>query len=646
MAPEHLVVDEAWQAEAVRCAGAIFIGGHTAQVAGDYAIGSNHVLPTGGAARFRGGLSAADFVRIVSVQRLTARGLRAIAPTVVALATAEGLDRPRAIDPGEGAMTGEYERPTAAPGGLRLHLNENTAGCSPRVLAAIQELTGEDIAFYPDYADVERDTAAYLGVPREQVVLTNGLDEGIFVAVVAAARETVAGASTIRPEVIVPLPAFDMYGVTTRAVGGLPGGGDAGAGLRPAGGRTARGNHPAHAAGVHHEPEQPDRRPREPRRDRPRGSGAAGRGAGVRGRGVPRFLRRHRAPADREPPERHRRPHLRQGTRAGGTPRRMPDRASGHARADPADRAAVQPERLRCRRICAPRSPTARGWRGTSGRWSDRATLIYELCARLGLTCWTSGANFVLLRVGDRAADVVAKLAARGIFIRNRSGEPGCEGCVRITAGVVEHTAAVRRRPGGDPVRRAVIDRQTTETQIRLALTIEGRGRYEVSTGIRFLDHMLELFARHGAFDLSVAATGDLDVDQHHTVEDLGIALGEAVSKALGDRRGINRAGYFLMPMDETLGLAAIDLGGRPHAAVDLKLRVKRVGDLQAELLHDFFEGFAIGARANVHVKVLYGRSSHHHVEAVFKAFARALRVACSKDRQLARALPSTKGLI
>ena len=195
-------------------------------------------------------------------------------------------------------------------------------------------------------------------------------------------------------------------------------------------------------------------------------------------------------------------------------------------------------------------------------------------------------------------------------------------------------------------MRRAVIDRQTTETQIRLALTIEGRGRYEVSTGIRFLDHMLELFARHGAFDLTVTATGDLDVDQHHTVEDLGIALGEAVSKALGNRRGINRAGYFLMPMDETLGLAAIDLGGRPHAAVDLRLRVRRVGDLQAELLHDFFEGFAIGARANVHVKVLYGRSSHHHVEAVFKAFARALRVACSKDRQLARALPSTKGLI
>jgi len=195
-------------------------------------------------------------------------------------------------------------------------------------------------------------------------------------------------------------------------------------------------------------------------------------------------------------------------------------------------------------------------------------------------------------------------------------------------------------------VRRGVIDRHTTETKIKVRLDIEGRGRYSVRTGIRFLDHMLELFARHGAFNLEIAADGDLDVDQHHTVEDLGIALGEAVSQALGTRRGINRAGYFIMPMDETLAVAALDLGGRPHASVDLKLKVRRVGDLQAELIHDFFEGFAIGARANVHVKVLYGRSSHHHVEAVFKAFARALRVACSKDRQLARALPSTKGLI
>jgi imidazoleglycerol-phosphate dehydratase len=195
-------------------------------------------------------------------------------------------------------------------------------------------------------------------------------------------------------------------------------------------------------------------------------------------------------------------------------------------------------------------------------------------------------------------------------------------------------------------VRRAVIDRRTTETQIALTLRLDGTGRYDVRTGIRFLDHMLELVARHGGLDLTIRAAGDLDVDQHHTVEDLGIALGEAVSSALGTRRGINRAGYFVMPMDETLAVAAIDLGGRPHAVVGLPVRAARVGDLQTELVHDFFEGFAIGARANVHVKVMYGRSSHHQIEAVFKAFARALRVACAKDKRLARMLPSTKGLM
>lgn len=195
-------------------------------------------------------------------------------------------------------------------------------------------------------------------------------------------------------------------------------------------------------------------------------------------------------------------------------------------------------------------------------------------------------------------------------------------------------------------MRRATIRRHTKETQIDLSLTLEGRGRYDVRTGIRFLDHMLELFARHGGFDLVVEARGDLDVDQHHTVEDLGIALGEAVSAALGSRVGINRAGYFVMPMDETLAVAAIDLSGRAHTVVNLGVRVRLVGDLQTELVQDFFEGFAAGARANVHLKVMYGRSNHHRIEATFKAFARALRVACAKDKRLLKVLPSTKGLL
>ncbi len=194
--------------------------------------------------------------------------------------------------------------------------------------------------------------------------------------------------------------------------------------------------------------------------------------------------------------------------------------------------------------------------------------------------------------------------------------------------------------------RSARLERNTTETQISLALTIEGSGKYDVHTGIRFLDHMLELFARHGAFDLRLQCDGDLDVDQHHTVEDIGIGLGEAFTEALGDKRGILRAGYFLMPMDETLAAAAIDLSGRAAHAIDPQLRVRLVGDLQSELLADFFEGFARGARANVHIKVLYGRSNHHKVEAMFKAFARALRFACSRDQQLKSMLPSTKGLL
>jgi len=195
-------------------------------------------------------------------------------------------------------------------------------------------------------------------------------------------------------------------------------------------------------------------------------------------------------------------------------------------------------------------------------------------------------------------------------------------------------------------VRRGVIERQTTETSISIKLTLDGRGRYNVRTGVRFLDHMLELFTRHGGFDLRVRAEGDLDVDQHHTVEDIGIALGEAVEAALGSRRGINRAGYFVMPMDESIGVVAIDLGGRAHAVVDARVKTQKVGDLQADLLTDFFEGFARGARANVHLKVLYGRSDHHKVEALFKAFGRALRMACSRDRRLAKVMPSTKGLL
>ena len=194
--------------------------------------------------------------------------------------------------------------------------------------------------------------------------------------------------------------------------------------------------------------------------------------------------------------------------------------------------------------------------------------------------------------------------------------------------------------------RTARIQRNTKETQIELRLNLDGRGKSDISTGIGFFDHMLDLVTRHGGFDLRLKATGDLEVDQHHTVEDVGIALGEAVNAALGNKRGILRAGYFLMPMDETLAAAAIDLGGRAFCVVNAKFSARTVGGFQTELVEDFFQGFAQAARANVHLRVIYGRSSHHQVEAIFKAFARALRFAVSRDKRLRNVLPSTKELL
>jgi imidazoleglycerol-phosphate dehydratase len=195
-------------------------------------------------------------------------------------------------------------------------------------------------------------------------------------------------------------------------------------------------------------------------------------------------------------------------------------------------------------------------------------------------------------------------------------------------------------------MRKASIKRDTRETRISGSLAIEGRGQYEIATGIRFFDHMLELFTKHGGFDMKIIAKGDLDVDQHHTVEDVGIVLGQLFAKALGNRKGINRAGYFVLPMDETLAVVAVDLGGRPALVYKDLVKVRLVGDLQSELVEDFFGGFVNHAGANLHAKVLYGRSNHHKIEAIFKCLARAMKYACSTDERLKDQLPSTKGLL
>ncbi len=194
--------------------------------------------------------------------------------------------------------------------------------------------------------------------------------------------------------------------------------------------------------------------------------------------------------------------------------------------------------------------------------------------------------------------------------------------------------------------RTASIARKTGETDIRLSLTIDGTGKAEVATGIGFLDHMLILFAKHGLFDIIIQANGDLHIDDHHTAEDVCICLGQALDQALGERRGIVRTAHSYVPMDETLGFVALDLGGRPYCVFDAAFVTPRVGQLGTDLIGHLFESIAVHGRLNIHARVLYGHNDHHKVEALFKAFGRALDAATRVDPRLGGAVPSTKGTL
>lgn len=189
------------------------------------------------------------------------------------------------------------------------------------------------------------------------------------------------------------------------------------------------------------------------------------------------------------------------------------------------------------------------------------------------------------------------------------------------------------------------MERVTKETATVVQVDLDGSGQAEVATGLGFLDHMLEILALHAALDLVIEARGDLHVDEHHTVEDVGLGLGEALSRALGARRGIRRYG-FLVPMDESLAQVALDLGGRPYLVFDAGFERERVGDLPTELVQDFFKALSDALRATIHVKLHYGRNDHHKIEAIFKAFARALRMAIEEDPRFDGAVPSTKGVL
>jgi imidazoleglycerol-phosphate dehydratase len=194
--------------------------------------------------------------------------------------------------------------------------------------------------------------------------------------------------------------------------------------------------------------------------------------------------------------------------------------------------------------------------------------------------------------------------------------------------------------------RTATVSRRTAETSIDIALNVDGSGKFVTETGVGFFDHMLSHIAKHGVFDLEIRCTGDLWIDQHHTVEDCGIALGEALAQALGNKAGLVRAGSAYMPLDEALAFAAVDLSGRPYAQLDLKLLGREIGGMPPDLFDHFLESFAFAARLNMHVKVLEGVNDHHKVEAAFKALARALDAACRVDPRRGGDIPSTKGTI
>ena len=193
-------------------------------------------------------------------------------------------------------------------------------------------------------------------------------------------------------------------------------------------------------------------------------------------------------------------------------------------------------------------------------------------------------------------------------------------------------------------MRQATIHRKTQETTIDVVLNVDGSGRYSIATGIAFLDHMIEQVARHGLFDLDVKATGDLHVDAHHTVEDVGITIGQALAKAVGDKRGVRRYGHAYVPLDEALSRVVIDLSGRPGLEMQVEFTRARIGEFDADLIYEFFQGFVNHAQATLHIDNLKGRNAHHQAETIFKAFGRALRVAVELDPRAADAVPSTKG--
>ena len=585
----------------------------------------------------------------------------------------------------------EYHPPLGDRDGLRLDFNENTLACSPRVREALAAFSSADCTRYPERGPVEALVARYLQLPPEQILLTNGVDEAIHVLCQAYLDPG--------DELLLPVPTYSMYEVYGSA---------AGAAIVPVQAARADFAFPYEQVLAGISPRTRLIALANP--NSPTGTPATREQMLTIAKRAPQaivladeayFHFHGETVLDSIGNSAY--PNLvvaRTFSKAYGLAGLRLGLLAAAPGVMPWLRRVISPYSVNALALaCLPPALEDMAYLDWYvGEVKAARAEFYAVCDELGVRTWPSAANFVLLEIGAKHREFTRAMHAQGILVRDRSADPGLRwlraphhrhpradaACARCTAGCALHarigkvkktlsetanaTATEQAEPSArkkastktslkpgaagkttQPVaapRTAVIERNTTETKIALRLTIEGTGRYTISTGIRFFDHMLELFTRHGAFDLELRCNGDLDIDQHHTIEDIGIALGEAFDKALGDKKGIHRAGYFLMPMDETLGIAAVDLSGRVACKIKTKVAVEYVGDLQSELVEDFFDGFARGARANVHLKTMYGRSNHHKLEALFKAFARALRVACSRDKQLGEMLPSTKGLL
>ncbi len=247
----------------------------------------------------------------------------------------------------------------------------------------------------------------------------------------------------------------------------------------------------------------------------------------------------------------------------------------------------------------------------------------------------TSGKKTTRKKTAAKSAKAAKKTATRPVKAAKKTATK--------TAKAAKTAPPSRRR--GSAKRSASVGRKTSETSIRVDLAVDGPARYAIDTGVAFLDHMLETFARHAHIGLIVKAKGDLQVDDHHTVEDVGLSIGEALSRALGDKAGIVRFGHFEAPLDETLMAVSVDLSGRPYLVYNVKIRHHRVGDFEVGLIEDFMRALATAAGMNLHINQRYGRNPHHILEATFKALARALSMACARDARVA-GVPSTKGAL